>query len=107
MGGLVIDCAPSALVTLAGAPVRLTAIEYRTLVHLSVNAGRVSTYDHLLRRIWGVEEGGEIGLLRTVVNTLRHRLGDDAKTPTYIFTELRVGYRMLRGEMRRGPGAVS
>lgn len=25
---------------------------------------------------------------------LRERLGDDAKQPTYIVTELRVGYRM-------------
>ncbi len=25
-------------------------------------------------------------------------LGDNAETPTYIFTELRVGYRMPKGE---------
>ena len=97
LGDLVIDYAER-LVTLAGVPVRLTAIEYRTLAELSANAGRVSTYDHLLRRIWGVEEGGELGPLRTVVNTLRRRLGDDAKDPAYIFTELRVGYRMPKGE---------
>ena len=103
---LVIDYAER-LVTLAGAPVRLTDIEYRTLVELSVNAGRVSTYEHLLRRVWGVEEGGEIAPLRTVVNTLRRRLGDDGKNPTYIFTELRVGYRMPRGEVRSGSGAAS
>ena len=106
LGDLVIDYAER-LVTLAGAPVRLTAIEYRTLVELSVNAGRVSTYGHLLRRVWGVEEGGEIGPLRTVVNTLRRRLGDDAKNPSYIFTELRVGYRMPRGETITGSGAAS
>ena len=105
LGDLVIDYAERE-VTLAGAPVRLTAIEYRTLVELSVNAGRVSTYGYLLRRIWG-EEDGEIGPLRTVVNTLRRRLGDDAKNPAYIFTELRVGYRMPRGEMRSGSGAAS
>ena len=27
-------------------------------------------------------------------------LGDDAASPTYIFTELRVGYRMPKGEAR-------
>ena len=103
LGDLVIDYAER-LVTLAGAPVRLTAIEYRTLVELSVNAGRVSTYGHLLRHIWGTEDAEGIGPLRTVVNTLRRRLGDDARSPTYIFTELRVGYRMPRGEMRRESG---
>ena len=92
------------LVTLAGEPVRLTAIEYRTLAALSANAGRVSTYEYLLKRIWGTEDAEEIGPLRTVVNTLRRRLGDNAKDPAYIFTELRVGYRMPKGEGRREPG---
>ena len=91
-------------VTLAGEPVRLTAIEYRTLAELSANAGRVSTYDHLLRRIWDTEDTEGIGPLRTVVNTLRRRLGDDARNPAYIFTELRVGYRMPKGEERRREG---
>ncbi len=92
------------LVTLAGEPVRLTAIEYRTLAELSANDGRVSTYEHLLRRIRGMEERNGIGPLRTIVNTLRRRLGDDAKNPTYIFTELRVGYRMPKGEGQRQEG---
>ena len=48
-----IDCAERA-VTLGDEPVRLTAIEYRMLVELSVNAGRVLTYDHLLRKVWGL-----------------------------------------------------
>ena len=30
------------------------------------------------------------------------KLGDDAENPTYIFTELRVGYRMPKGEAQ-GP----
>ena len=33
-----------------------------------------------------------------MINSLRSKLGDDAKDPTYIFTELRVGYRMPKGE---------
>ena len=89
LGDLVIDYA-ARLVTLGGTPVRLTAIEYQTLAELSANAGRVSTYAHLLSRVWNTEEGGEMGSLRTIVNTLRRRLGDDAKDPRYIFTELRV-----------------
>ena len=38
--------------TVVGRPILLTAIEYRTLAELSVNAGRVLTYEHLLRRVW-------------------------------------------------------
>ena len=30
--------------------------------------------------------------MRTVIRGLRRKLGDDAGNPTYIFTQLRVGY---------------
>ena len=90
--------------TLAGRPLQLTAIEYRTLVELAANAGRVLTYEHLLRRVWGAEKDADLRPMRTVISTLRRRLGDDADNPTYIFTEPRVGYRMARGQ---GPGGPS
>ena len=85
-------------VSLAGQSVEMTAIEYRTLAELSVNAGRVLTYEHLLRRVWRLEPDADLRPMRTAITSLRRRLGDDAKDPTYIFTELRVGYRMPKGE---------
>ena len=88
--------------TLAGRPLQLTAIEYRTLVELAANAGRVLTYEHLLRRVWGAEKDADLRPMRTVISTLRRRLGDDADNPTYIFTEPRVGYRMARGQAGEG-----
>lgn len=36
----------------------------------------------------------------TAISSLRRKLGDDAENPTYIFTQLRVGYRMPRGETK-------
>ncbi|MCY3959963.1 MAG: winged helix-turn-helix domain-containing protein [Chloroflexi bacterium] len=36
--------------------------------------------------------------MRSVIRRLRRKLGDDAEDPTYIFTQLRVGYRMPKGE---------
>ena len=32
------------------------------------------------------------------MHSLRRKLGDDAQDPTYIFTNIRVGYRMAKGE---------
>ena len=58
------------------------------------------TYEHLLKRIWGAKSDGDVRPMRTVVSSLRRKLGDDADNPTYIFTEPRVGYRMPKG--RRG-----
>ena len=73
---------------------RLTATEYQLLYELSSKAGRVLSQDELLRRIWGAEYVGDIQLLRAFVKTLRQKLGDNARRPTYIFTEHGVGYRM-------------
>ena len=89
-------------VTLAGNPVALTAIEYRMLVELSVNAGRPLTHQHLLQRVWGPDKGEDSGPVRNIVRTLRRKLGDDASNPQYIFAEPSVGYRMAEDE---GAGA--
>ena len=96
-GDLVIDYAER-LVTLRGIPVTLTAIEYRLLFELSANAGRVVTYEHLLTRVWGSEAHGDVRPIRTAISAVRHKLGDDAENPAYIFTELRVGYRLPRAD---------
>ena len=94
-------------VTLAGESVRLTAIEYRTLVELSLHAGQVLTYENLLRKVWGVDSHGDLQPMRTVISTLRRRLKDDADKPSYIFTEHRVGYRMANAESRKEASRVS
>ena len=85
-------------VTVGDRPVRLTATEYEFLRVLSVNAGRVSTHDMLLRQVWGGREANDTELVRTLVKKLRRKLGDDAAKPAYILTERGVGYRMA------GPG---
>ena len=103
LGDLVVNYADRA-VTVAGRPVQLIAIEYRMLAELSANAGRVLTYEHLLQQVWGEKDNGDVRPMRTVVSTLRRKLGDDADNPIYIFTEPRVGYRMPRGETPEGEG---
>ena len=81
-------------VTVAGRPLQLTAKEYDLLRVLSINAGRVTTYPSLLRRVWNREESDDYRPIRAFVKKLRHKLGDDAARPAYIFTERQVGYRM-------------
>ena len=97
LGDLAIDY-DARRATLAGRPVQLTAIEYRTLAELSANAGRTLTYGHLLQRVWGLESNGDLRPMRTVISSLRRKLGDNADNPSYIFTETRVGYHMARAE---------
>ena len=81
-------------VAVGGRAVQLTAIEYRLLHELSLYAGQVVTYEHLLQRIWGPANYGDLRPMRTVVRSLRRKLGDSADNPRLIFNENRVGYRM-------------
>ena len=85
-------------VNLSGEPVPMTATEYKLLTELANGAGRVLTQDMLLLRVWGPEYAGESQLLRSYIKTLRQKLGDNARKPTYIFTEHGIGYRMARSE---------
>ena len=96
LGDLTIDYAERR-VTVAGRPVELTAIEYKLLCALSGNAGQVLAHDQLLRRVWP-DSSDDRRVIRPIVRNLRRKLDDDARSPTYIFTEFRVGYRMPKGQ---------
>ena len=83
-------------VELKGKPLRLTATEFDLLRALSTHAGRVVTYEQLLSGVWQMRNSGDARVVRVFVKKLRRILGDDARNPKYIFTEPRVGYRMIR-----------
>ena len=88
------------IVSVGGRQVRLTVTEYELLRVLSVNAGRVMTYESLLRRIWEDREITDTEPVRTFVKKLRAKLGDAPASPRYIFNERGVGYRMVAPEDR-------
>ncbi|MCY3757519.1 MAG: response regulator transcription factor, partial [Acidobacteria bacterium] len=92
LGELAIDYAERR-VTVRGEVVDLTATEYELLRLLSLDAGRVVTFETLLRRVWPEHENADGNLVRIFVRNLRRKLGDDAAKPTYILNVRGVGYR--------------
>src|SRR5690606_479594 len=84
------------VVTRAGRRLDLSATEYRLLVELAMNAGRVLTHRQILERVWGPEYGSEVSLIRPYVKSLRKTLGDDPRSPSFLFTERQVGYLLIR-----------
>ncbi len=99
LGALAIDF-DRRRVTVGGEPVALTTTEYELLRVLALDAGRVVTYDTLLRRVWGQRNAGDANLVRIFVKTIRRKLGEDAAKPTWIFNERGVGYRVAEpGEL--------
>ena len=83
-------------VTAEGREVSLTATEYELLRVLSLNAGRVVTYETLERRVWSDRAAGDANLVRNFIKKLRAKIGEDAANPTWIFNVRGVGYRMVR-----------
>ncbi len=93
LGQLAIDFAQRR-VRVGGEAVHLTATEYELLRVLTLDAGRVVTFDTLLRRVWAKRENADANLVRIFVRNLRRKLGDSAANPAYLFNERGVGYRM-------------
>ena len=93
LGEIAIDYAQRR-VTVGGEPIDLTATEYELLRVLSLDAGRVVSFDTLLRRVWAKRENADANLVRIFVRNLRRKLGDSAASPAYIFNHRGVGYRM-------------
>lgn len=92
VGDLRIDLA-ARTVTLADEPVHLTPLEYKLLVLLMRNAGKVLTHRQLLKDVWGPHDVHENHYLRVFVATLRRKVEPDPTRPRYILTEQGVGYR--------------
>ena len=76
----------------------LTPTEYACSSTSRRNAGKVLTHPMILRAVWGADYGEDTHVLRTYINQLRDKLGDDPAAPRYIRTDPGVGYRFLDPE---------
>jgi len=96
-GELVIDF-DKRRVTVRGEEVHLTQNEYKIVAILSKYAGRVMTYDYIIKEIWGPYAKGDNQILRVNMANIRRKLEDNPADPRYIITEVGVGYRMSEEE---------
>jgi two-component system KDP operon response regulator KdpE len=74
--------------------VHLTPIEYRLLVLLARNAGKVLTHRQILKEVWGPLHANETHYLRVFMTQLRRKIESDPARPRLLVTEPGVGYRM-------------
>lgn len=81
-------------VTMRGAEVHLTPIEYRLLNVLIRKAGHVITHGELMREVWGPGKQDQAHYLRIYMKELRRKLEEDSTRPVYLLTEVGVGYRL-------------
>jgi two-component system KDP operon response regulator KdpE len=85
---------PRHTVTVSGHEVHLTPIEFRLLLELARQPGRVLTHRQLLREIWGPNAVEEVHYLRVHMGALRRKIEADPARPQWLLTEAGVGYRL-------------
>ncbi len=78
-------------------PVRLTPIEYRILLELVRNQGRVVSHEVLLERVWGTEYTSDLGFVKRYVYRLRQKIEAGNGKPL-IISERGIGYRLVRSD---------
>lgn len=93
VGDLVIDPARRD-VTVGGAPVELTTLEFDILAALARDPGVVLTRQQLLDAAWGIDAAGDEHALEVHVANLRRKLADDPAAARYVETVRGVGYRL-------------
>jgi DNA-binding response OmpR family regulator len=72
--------------------VRLTPIEFRLLVFLVRNAGKLLTFNHIINNVWGLEYQARNDYVHVYVSHLRNKIEENPKNPRYILTIHGLGY---------------
>jgi len=93
-GGLVIDLARH-VVTVDGAPVDLTPSEFRLLLLLAEEPGRVFTRQQIMEHLWQTPYVGDTRACDAHVSNLRRKIERDHTHPERIVTVREVGYKLV------------
>jgi len=77
-----------------GENVKLTLSEFRIVALLGKHAGKVLTYDFIIKELWGPRASGNNQILRVNMANIRRKIEKNPAEPEYLFTEMGVGYRL-------------
>lgn len=80
-------------VTVDGAPVRLTPMEFKIVQLLIKNPGRVFSADEIYERIWN-EKAVNTDTIMVHVRNIREKIEIDPKNPKYLKVVWGVGYKI-------------
>ena len=79
-------------VLIKGKRIKLTRVEFRLLVYLARNAGKVLTSNQILSAVWGDEYRGNMEYVHVYISHLRRKLEENTKSQRYFLTVHGVGY---------------
>jgi Transcriptional regulatory protein, C terminal len=78
-----------------GEPVKLTALEFKTLKYLAQNTRRVISRDELLNEVWGYKNYPRTRTVDNQILRLRQELEKDPSRPIHFRTVHGAGYKFL------------
>ena len=93
IGGLSIDD-KARTVTVDGNPVKLTPSEYRILLLLAKNPGRVYTIEQIYENVWNETAIGIDNTVAVHVRHIREKIEINPKEPQYLKVVWGVGYKI-------------
>jgi len=79
--------------------VKLTPIEFRLLVYLARNGGKLLTFEKILTNVWGNLYEGSIEQVHVYISHLRRKIEEEPKNPHYIITIHGMGYIFEKQEL--------
>ena len=82
------------VVRLAGEEVHLTRTEFRLLVELASNLGKVISREDLLERVWERDYFDDERLVDVHVRRLRTKIEPEPANPRYVLTVRGMGYKL-------------
>ncbi len=94
VGGLAIDRGARE-VSLDGAPLDLTRMEFDLLAYLAARVGRVVSKRQLMADVWRQPYGGADKTVDVHLSWLRRKLGETAAEPRYLLSVRGVGVKMV------------
>jgi len=95
VGGLMLDDNHKTA-SVDGEEVRLTPLEYKILLLLIRNPGRVFSIDEIYERVWGEDSVGGGGTVSVHIRRIREKIEINPGEPKYIKVVWGIGYKMER-----------
>lgn len=86
-------------ILIKGKRIKLTPIEFRLLVHLTRNTGKVLTFQQILTNVWGSAYQGSVDYVHVYISHLRNKIEENTRSPRYIQTVHGVGYIFEKQEL--------
>ncbi|MEL1135231.1 response regulator transcription factor [Desulfitobacterium sp. THU1] len=92
-GGLVIDD-ESKCVTVDGEEVKLTPVQYKILMLLTSNAGRVFSIDQIYENVWNEAAFSAENTVAVHIRKIREKIEINPKEPKYLKVVWGIGYKI-------------